>query len=52
VLGAYEYHVARNILDEPKWPDKSMGELCRIAFSGRIIDSFDHDVLKELRGEV
>ena len=33
-------------------PEESLGELLKIAFKSRYIDSFDHPVLKRLRGEV
>jgi hypothetical protein len=37
---------------EPQWPDKSLGELLRLAFKDALIDSIDHSVLKKLRGEI
>ena len=43
---------AQGNLDEPKWPDKSFGELLRIAFENRIIDRADHPVIRELNGEL
>ena len=51
-LGAYEVSEAAANLPEPKWPDKSLGELLKVGFKGRYIDSPDHPVLKKLRGEV
>lgn len=51
-LGAYETYIARDVLDEPVWPeDMSFEALVRIAFRGRFIDSLDHPAVKRLRGE-
>jgi hypothetical protein len=50
-LGAYEVAVATAALPEPTWPEMSFGELLRISFKDHIIDSLDHPVLKQLRGE-
>lgn len=52
-IGAYEPIVAAanaNIGD-PSWPEHSFAELVKIAFRGRIIDTLDHAVLRQLRGE-
>jgi hypothetical protein len=52
-LGAYELFRARGNLPEPMWPDKTLSDLLHLAFdNGRLIDSLDHPVLRELRGEV
>jgi hypothetical protein len=51
-LGAYEIHVATGISVEPDFPDLPMKEILRIAFKNKYIDSFDHPVLRKLRGEV
>jgi hypothetical protein len=51
--GAYEYIPAEGEIPEPKWPDQPFAELLRLAFKGgRIIDSYDHPALRELRGEL
>jgi hypothetical protein len=49
-LGAYRLWEAQGELPEPVWPDKPMGELLKIAFGGRVIDSEDHPVVRRLRG--
>ncbi len=50
--GCYDVSHAPDGITEPKWPDISFAELLRIAFGkGLLIDSFDHPVLKRLRGE-
>jgi hypothetical protein len=51
-LGAYEIHVATGITVEPVFPDLPMKEILRIAFKDKYINSFDHPVLRQLRGEV
>jgi len=50
-LGAYEIYQATGKIPEPEWPEHTFQDLLRIAFRDRIIDSFDHPVLKRLRGE-
>ncbi len=52
-LGAYETIVTENSPTgfEPKWPELSFQELIRLAFKGgRLIDSFDHPVIRQIRG--
>jgi hypothetical protein len=53
-LGAYEIIEAVGQLPEPVWPKKpaSMLEIIEIAFKNKVIDSYDHPVLKKLRGEL
>jgi hypothetical protein len=53
-LRAYEIteSTATPPIPEPEWlQDYSFNDLLKIAFRNRIIDSFDHPVLKRLRGE-
>jgi hypothetical protein len=45
---AIEYPEQR--LGEPTWPELSQSEWYDLAFKGRVIDSFEHEVLRELRG--
>jgi hypothetical protein len=51
-LGAYAMVRARGHLEEPKWPDKTLRELLRVAFESRIIDRPDHPVIRELNGDL
>ncbi|MDB5340537.1 MAG: hypothetical protein JWN70_6156 [Planctomycetaceae bacterium] len=51
-LGAYEVFTTSAALPDPIWPDKPIHELLRIAFKDRVIDTFDHPVLRRLRGEL
>jgi hypothetical protein len=50
-LGGYEILRAKGNFPEPVWPQKSMGELIKIAFRGHIITDQNHLALKRLRGE-
>lgn len=50
--GGYDVWEATGRLPEPIWPTLSFDELLRISFKGQIIDSLDHPILRELRGEV
>src|SRR5690606_29127784 len=36
---------------EPPWPAESFEDILEKAFAGRIVDSLDHEVIKELRGD-
>lgn len=49
-LGAYRLHKAEGVLPEPAWPEKSLSELLKIAFGGKVIDSPDHPVIRKMRG--
>ena len=53
-LGAYESTISDNPNPEPDpiWPDISFNELLRIGFqkTGCLVDSFNHPVIKQLRG--
>jgi hypothetical protein len=51
-LGGYAMIRAKGNLAEPKWPDKTFAELLRIAFESRIVDRPDHDLIRELNGEL
>jgi hypothetical protein len=50
-LGAYNVFYADHPRD-PVWPELSMQELLRIAFKDRYVDTLDHIILRQLRGEV
>jgi hypothetical protein len=51
-LGAYETYYSTADLPEPTWPEKPLGELLRIAFRDKFIETLDHTVLRKLRGEL
>ena len=50
-LGAYNVYYSDHAI-EPVWPNFTMRELLRIAFKDRYIDTLDHPILRQLRGEV
>lgn len=50
-LGAYEVFEATGSLSDPEWPTQPLGDLLRIAFRDRYLDTREHAVLKRLRGE-
>jgi hypothetical protein len=50
--GTYVPHVAAGDFGEPRWPDKTLGELLRIAFGDKFIADLNHPILKKLRGEL
>jgi len=47
--GAYSLIVAEDE-SEPAWPDLSFPDILRLAFRDRLIQSFDHVILRQLRG--
>jgi len=49
-LGAYDLFAAKGKLDEPVWRDEPLRELVKLAFKGRVIDSADHQVVREING--
>jgi hypothetical protein len=52
-LGAYEITEAADNFPEPEWPEYSFNEICEVAYRNRpIIRSFDHEVVKRLRGQI
>jgi hypothetical protein len=48
--GFYDVYAATGDLPGPEWPDKTFGELLKIAFADRFIRSMDHPVMLRLRG--
>jgi hypothetical protein len=44
--------VATGPLPDPNWPDLTFQEIFDIAIRDRKIDSLDHPVVRQLRGEV
>ena len=46
----YDVEIAEAIEKEPVWPDKSMGELLKLAFADKVIDNEDHPYVRQLRG--
>jgi hypothetical protein len=50
-LGAYEITLAESVIAEPEWPELTFHELVRIAYRDRVVTTFDHPVIKRLRGQ-
>ncbi|MEO6841350.1 MAG: hypothetical protein ABI192_11340 [Bradyrhizobium sp.] len=52
--GQGQYRIMKAVaeFDAPEFPERTLGELLEIAFSGRVIDSPDHPVCRKQRGEV
>jgi hypothetical protein len=50
--GCYEADLAQGKLPEPIWPDKTLGELLRLAYGKKIIDSPNHPKVRDLLGMV
>jgi len=50
--GIYTHYEPAAVLPNPQWPDLSFPEILKLAFRGRMIDSLDHPVLRELRGDL
>ncbi|TWU67579.1 hypothetical protein V7x_31540 [Crateriforma conspicua] len=48
--GSYAVFEATGNLPDPEWPELSMGELLKLAFKTRFIDSINHPFLQELFG--
>jgi len=48
--GIYTHYEPTAELPDPKWPELSFKEIVKLAFRGRMIDSLDHPVIRELRG--
>jgi hypothetical protein len=51
VLQAYEIAVASGRFAELEWPEITFQEIIKIAFRDKMIDDWDHPVLRRLRGE-
>ena len=48
--GDYQLEIAEGINHEPTWPEKDFGELLKLGFDGKVIDSEDHPYVRRLRG--
>jgi hypothetical protein len=50
--GAHLTKVAQGDLGEPLWGAEDFQQLIYTAFDGRVIDSIDHPIVRELNGEL
>ena len=46
----YDFHPPLRDIPEPVWPDTPFGPILQIAFKGRFINSWEHEVMKALMG--
>lgn len=46
----YMIEYPQRSLGEPEWPELTRGEWFDLAFKGRVIDSFEHEAIRELLG--
>jgi hypothetical protein len=53
-MGVSSYSSRKPVIDygEPAWPDITFRDALALAFKDRLIDAADHDVLRDLRGEI
>lgn len=49
--GAYETTVAKGEWGDPSWPESTFQMLIETAFKGKFIETVDHAVIRQLRGE-
>jgi hypothetical protein len=50
--GCYDVFEAKGNLPDPEWPEMTFREILKICFQDRLIESLDHPILKQLRGEM
>ena len=50
--GGYEQIESLISIAEPEWPDKSLRDLCAMAFGNQRISDLDHLVVKRLQGRM
>ena len=50
--GKYDVFEATGNIPDPEWPEMTFAEMLKICFEDRYIESIDHPILKQLRGEV
>jgi hypothetical protein len=46
----YDFHPPLRDIPDPVWPDTPFGQILQIAFKGRFINSWEHEVMKALMG--
>lgn len=51
--GCYTPYLAMGMLPEPEWPpEETLQDYIRLCFKARFVESLDHPLLQQLRGEV
>ncbi len=51
-IGGYDAHVAIGQLPEPDWPELRFEQLMEIAFRGRVIETGEHPLIRQLLGDI
>ena len=51
-LSAYDIFEATGNFGEPEWPELSFNGILKIAFRDKIIQSLEHPIVRQLRGEI
>ena len=49
-IGCYDHYEPKGAIPEPVWPEIPFGEILRLAFKNRVIDSMDHPIMQALAG--
>jgi hypothetical protein len=49
--GFYEHFEPAAEMPDPEWPDLTFKEILRIAFRDRFIDTLEHPIVRQLRGQ-
>ena len=49
--GHYEHFEPATELPDPEWPPLTFTEILRVAFRDRMIDSLEHPIVRQLRGQ-
>ena len=50
--GMYNVFEATGNIPDPEWPDMTFRDMLQLCFDDRFIDSLEHPILKQLRGEL
>ena len=50
--GKYDVFEATGPIPDPEWPGMTFRDMLKLCFDNRFIDSLEHPILKQLRGEV
>lgn len=50
-MGEYDQYLTERDWENPDWPDCPLTDLVRVAFRSKLIDTLDHPVIRNLRGE-
>ena len=51
-LSAYDRYDAPFQPPEPQWPTRSIGDMVKVAFAGRVVTSLEHPVVQQMLGRI